>query len=575
MSSDAETLLIRAINASRQGFFPAYAGLRIATASATGSAAHAVDLATSRLAEGPICRLRPYQQYKGTDPISGQHEYRACMATSPLTSLTEAVVLSMLAGQESFSIPLRAYSYHWPHSAKTGASFDFFATRYNQRNRDIAGLLGPDDVATVVDVRRFYPSVGSAMILSTMERRLVRSALSPVSQKGVLSFTDTLLRQGGGGLPIGPALSHFLGHVAVETIDEALTAQFGDRYFRYVDDIIIVTSRSGAAAARDAIARAVADARLELNEDKNAELDANQWQIALQEPDVAEGDSFGELVKDLTLWLAYNDVSTEALVSQCRGFGVALPLTRLQALSRYTRFQRFAQVFKSPKHWWRTAYLTRREFSSFLERARTLKSVYQAAFDRQAEALRAAQGVERRWPLQRLRRVTNPLFYLRTFEEWRGDLGVLDGIPELQEQAALARSLADGTPLPVLQISAKAVAAFCDLWIDYGSGHITLEQHLFPLGLSSEEGVCTLRLYDLLAPISVDACEEASSLFQAVGSARLHERIACDFSFDDELESLRLPYSAEELAHLVRSRYSEREDAGLAALRLSGSRSAS
>src|SRR5439155_23538085 len=114
-------------------------------------------------------------------------------------------------------------------------SYQYFAIGYRERNEEIAKrLTEPGQVAVVTDIKAFYPSVKTAQIEEALENRLKRSELLAKSTEEILNFYRQLVGTGNVGIPIGPQSGHVLGHLALADVDEALTKQYGDNYFRYV-----------------------------------------------------------------------------------------------------------------------------------------------------------------------------------------------------------------------------------------------------------------------------------------------------------------------------------------------------
>ena len=139
-----QTLLIRALNATRHSQFPTYIGLRlIASQLPPIENSYLRRALIRRLASGDKWNFRSFDLFKGAgrSGIEGSHEYRACLAPSPLTSLAESFVLAKLASMPSFAVPACAYSYLWPKSAWSGSSYEYFVEGYKRRNLAVAQAL--------------------------------------------------------------------------------------------------------------------------------------------------------------------------------------------------------------------------------------------------------------------------------------------------------------------------------------------------------------------------------------------------------------------------------------------------
>ena len=130
-----QTLLIRALNATRQSYFPTYVGLRIiANQLPSVENSYLRRAIERRLSVGDSWTFRHFDYFKAMGHVAGQDviEYRSCLAPSPFTAFAEALILAQLASLPGFTAPPRAYSYLWPRSEWSGSSYEFFAEGYKR-----------------------------------------------------------------------------------------------------------------------------------------------------------------------------------------------------------------------------------------------------------------------------------------------------------------------------------------------------------------------------------------------------------------------------------------------------------
>jgi hypothetical protein len=567
-----QILLIRALNATKQSYFPSYIGVRLIgkdlSPSSTDYLSHLIK---RRLDAGDPWSYRTFQLYKGTtySTQGATHEYRDCVAPSPSTALAGAFVLEQLAQHPAFVVPPRVYSYRWPPSKKAGSSYQFFAEGYKQRNIDISKELSePGRVAVVTDIKRFYPSVERTRIEAELKSLL---STTPDKDESIVNFFSQLLSAGNGGIPIGPAPGHLLGHVALRKVDAALTAKYGNSYFRYVDDIVIVCGSSDRKEVQRDIQRLVLGSGFDLNTDKTENLTAMEWQNSILRPDVPDGDDFRTFTRELTIYLALHPERTPSLEQLFSEAGLSIPVNRLFALSSYSRFRYFLSRRKSSTGLLHTSRIFLQDNDVFLRRALRLKAIYEtslALITREpAEILRL-----RRWRVQRARRVVNSLFYLKTFGEWKDHEEIFEMFPELMEQAALATALKSGTVNPILPFYGSAPAAFAELWQEHGDGIATLDPS-DELNAPKIDALTTLRLHGVITEASLAHIEqrENSRLLFAVSDTPSVARKNPDLTLEDEFESLRLGTDGACLAKIARTRHSVSEGNFLEALSLLGS----
>jgi hypothetical protein len=568
-----DVLVARALNAVRPLYFPSYVGVRLLASHVERDDDYLARLIVRRLNSLEHWRYTKFQLYKGSvaRPDAISHEYRDAVAPSAITAVAEAVVLGLIANDAAFAVPSRVYSYRWPRSSKSGGSYEYFAIGYVQRNEAIAAALSHGKIAVITDIKSFYPSARPKAVLALLEQRLRARVIDSVSPLSILGFFEQLMGQAN-GIPIGPSAGHVLGHLVLEPVDKELTSKFGDQYFRYVDDIIVVTDAKEASKTTQIIEASLEGRGFELNASKTVLLEPHDWRQLLLYPDVAIDDSFRAFSSDLVTFLAFRPGEADRLKDLCVDNGLSVPVSRLLSLSKYPRFRHFLKR----RHSWgalqRSLRLMLTDARELLARALRLKVAYESSL-RQLLAGDTPTPELRRWKLQRIRRVVNTLFYLRSFSEWNEGTKQLSDYPELVEQRALARALTSGVANSVLPFYNRGPASFAELWGDYGNGLATL--HSAPFGFTSHELDSlvflhlhgTLRLDDGL----ISSAAAQSRMTRAAFAGKLTARTAPDMSFEDEFESLRLNVTPTELARLARTRYSYLEGTALDALTLMSS----
>ena len=154
----------------------------------------------------------------------------------------------------------------------------------------IARMVG---LAVITDIKSFYPSVSNDQVQASLKKILSDSPSEwKVYSEHILKYYSQLLTAGTGGIPIGPASGHVLGHVVLREVDQALTKTYGDRYFRYVDDIVVICHHSEAGKVHADIELQLRAYGFVLNSNKTVVLDSAKWQQSVMRPDVSEEDKF-------------------------------------------------------------------------------------------------------------------------------------------------------------------------------------------------------------------------------------------------------------------------------------------
>lgn len=572
-----QILLTRALNATRPTYFPSYIGLRlIGSQMPVDNTGYLERMIVRRLRAADSWRYRPFKLYKGTVVKQGEaeHVYRDCIAPSPSTAIAEAIILAMMANDPAFTVPDRVYSYRWPKTAFAGGSYEYFAEGYKQRNVEIAAALRVGSVAVVTDIKGFYPSVSADQVEAALKTRLTGNTSNlggPAEQ--ILAFYRCLLNAGGNGIPIGPASAHVLGHLVLEHVDKELTHEFGDSYFRYVDDIVVVCPEADRRRIEKTVEATLRRYAFEANTDKSVALQGHAWERSLLRPDVTSADNFRAFTGDLTVYLAFHPNRAEAIRAAFAANGLSVPVSRLLAISKYSRFRYFIRRRRAPEGLSHALSIWLSSDENFLRRALALKADYEKALSTLTVEAPEKDPSLRRWQVQRVRRVINILFYLRDFGEWRDNSSQLDAFPELVEQHALANALASGCVNPVLPFYGRGPSAFSELWGEYGKDTGAFGWPEDGLSSAELESLIALQMHGAVTidDTSFSAEHPQARLMKVAFNDRRVRRSIPDLSYEDELESLRLSVSNEELANLARTRYSLTESTALDALALMSS----
>jgi hypothetical protein len=354
-----------------------------------------------------------------------------------------------------------------------------------------------------------------------------------------------------------------------------MEAEFGERYLRYVDDIVIVSPREQVRSAVGRL-RALLDAEgLSLNDDKQDIVDAEIWQTEGWEPFAQGGvDSFDELLQDIFVFLLGRPSRAEALHAELRREGFALPIARFAGQSRSLRhrsfFRRAVRDGRRLLAWMRGFAHNER---SILEKAQRVRAELWAA----AGALATAppqSAMRRRWFAQRRRSTYNRLLYLLPPNQYQSLLAIIPEIDEFHEVRAVTAALASGDVTGILPFPGKIVTTFCQIWSEQHPGRQPRIRWPNAPGRADAETAANLALKVSVIP-SADVLE---AIGRHTPGARMLIELCCQSATDrskitsltylDEMENLFRGVPHEDTQRLLTRRFDELEDVGLEALAL-------
>lgn len=581
---DFDTLAARALNSSRIVHKPTYAGLRLLLHTAKHHPATILRLLNNRCQGRESWRYYSFQILKEVGK-NKTPTYRNCLTGSPLTTLAEAFVMGMMSTQPVFQPPSCAFSYLWPASTRSGRSFEYFYDGYARRNRRVCELLAanPGHVALVTDIKSFYPSVDKERLRLKVVKRIGHISDKAVARP-IEKFLDSLLALSSpkyDGIPIGPEIAHVFGHVAIEDVDAAMQTAYGDRYLRYVDDIIIVCPAAEVSLAISRLRDALTAEGLVLHEGKQDVVEGSTWQASSNAaPPSSELDAFGLLVDEISLYLLRKPEAVESLRNTLAEQGFSLPVRRLGSLAKSRRYRSHKRrLFLRQRGllaWARSWFVTE---ASIVERAKAVRKELVAFADRLAEEEAPTQPTTRKSYIQKRRYVYNRLLYLLAPDDYPDLLQLIPDNHDFTEIRLVAEALASKNGSAVLQYPGRIVDTFCQLWRErHDTSQPLLDWPTSP-SRAEAESAAHMALYFPIEPSEPFSNGLASHspgsriLMDMCRGAKMLQTEIVPFSYLDEVELLYRASSPEHVRELVASRYDEMEELGLEALLLGGTAS--
>lgn len=99
-----------------------------------------------------------------------------------------------------------------------------------------------------IDVRNFYPSIGHTALFSALDRYVEVEPARKILRAAVTTPTLGMQAKSRGavnvcGVPQGLSVSNVLAEMVLSEVDRMFGGEDGIRYFRYIDDIFVLTER--------------------------------------------------------------------------------------------------------------------------------------------------------------------------------------------------------------------------------------------------------------------------------------------------------------------------------------------
>lgn len=573
--TDTRIIILRALNHLRTAHLPSYVALRMLLEAAAPERLEAIiDAVLVQTAVRKRDRILKLRRFKSRD---GNHvDYRGYFVPSPSSALSDSYALACLHDGGVLRRSPDVFSYRPPPSQDYGRNFEHFADGYLERNRLVASALQSSDglVALVTDIEKFYPSIdGDRAVqrlcaeidrVGTLSHRQIRIALAAAKRA---ICVDT------GGLRIGLEMSHALASLYLTGLDHELRSRFPGRYFRYVDDIVVVVPLGNEQEALNALDGQLEKLSLRRNPKKDAIAELEEWRgfvVAGRRSVGNSADCLRDLKFRIKLFLARNPQQAEQLSSALKKGGIYLPIEQLQHASGVSSWRQKVSDFV--RGGWQVVHRYRFDNVGDVASAASQCKIEILQLLRAVMNSGVADGsgsVARRWKVQGARLAINRALYFADSDVLSEIIDFTDGVAELAEANAVCRALA-GDFAMLVATPGPAVAAASQL--------IALRGSVVPddvIALSFHEGAevsadfqAHVSLRGLALP-SIAAEGWSSDLRSLVefGSGRSSGRDRIS-QYGEEISALRVNYSLGDAQAIARTRFMSAETIVLDALSL-------
>lgn len=504
----------------------------------------------------------------------GTLEHREFYIGSPTTLLIEAYILSLLSEQECFKNHISNYSYSLA-SGYQNTNYEHYYKGYSKRNEQIGMYLlalneitkSNDAKAFVFDLKNYYPSLDKHEILDKFDFVLSKCELDVKIKNGIKKYVENYLYISESGLPVNPDIGHILGSIMLSDMDIELSKKFQDRYFRYVDDIVVVGLDAEEEEIIDSI-KGYLPTNARLNEDKFLILDNKEWALLTENKEEYDDNLF-ELQKDISIFFSAQD-DIGALKKLFDENSIGLPLYKLYANSRYTPYQHFIKKitngFKKYKRGLSEAKI--------LSRALILRDKYENELTTLSAESNVDCDIKTKQLTKRRRQLLGRLIYLYSPKEYERLLKHIPDNGEFTEILALVNSFIKNDASEVLRLGTKTVLAYCDIWNSNVVQKPKFNKELLDTeGQAMAEGLAIMTLYGILnieddINLSNIRNDNLQKYLLCCSANKIDNRILNDLSYFDEFLSLRIGLNGTDLRELLFSRYSSGDKLKMHALDL-------
>ena len=225
--------------------------------------------------------------------------------------------------------PSGAYSYRLATGTDTQGVFQYYFHGFRERHKLMAQACHEQEDAVVIytDIRKFYPSVTIEKAKDAWKAACIESGLSETYSELGLKLIENYKENSRNtpSLLIGPMFSHLIGNLILREIDLRMQEDAPGRYFRYVDDFVIVAPKQTALELEKVISGMLDDMDLGLHPDKRLIVSSTRWlEFENAFEDKETGVSWKTFIGGLKQLLLFKPASRDEVESKFREAGIRI-----------------------------------------------------------------------------------------------------------------------------------------------------------------------------------------------------------------------------------------------------------
>jgi len=406
--------------------------------------------------------IKEYKLFKEKD--EDEFIYRDTLSLSAFGIIAESYLMLKIADSSLLKNKKYVYSYILPKRIQSSRNFEYYFTGYKKRNNKISQTFNdnPNQIAVVLDLKKFYPSIDKEKSKERFFNQLDKannSKIFKLSEK----ITISILEQSKQGVPIGVNINHLIAQTYLTEFDELLNEKFPNKYFRYVDDIIIICDQSEEQDVKKYV-ESVLPSKLEINETKTDILTAKKWRLSNKDNDNTN-ENLHDLLHLITAYLSMHPKKIDSLSMDIRKAGYNIPLKRVANQSKNSKYMRFLVSLFKKKEKYGVAEIYFMKSEIIVGKLLALKKFYTGQFQ---ELIRLdyddSNSAENRSNTANLKYIINRLLYLSSINE----LSKLE-IPstkKFNDTKEVIYALSSKDLTQTIQYGGKIVETVCELWIE-------------------------------------------------------------------------------------------------------------
>lgn len=494
-----ELLALRAANQYRTRDIMAYLGLRYFFTNQCARRDRWAEDVSSNLVMS--CSSAYFESLHFKDIRSdGLIGYRSIFLPGPNELFAEAALLAECSRHAVFRSPSFVFSYRLSEGEETHGVYKPYFMGLQQRQQKIADACNADtgQVVRYTDIKRFYPNISGELAISAWLKACDSAEMPALSRdlgvKLLAHHAQVCQNQvHGKGLLTGPMFSHLIANLVLREVDEAMSASFPKRYFRYVDDVVLVGSPAEVSKGRSQLAAMLSEIGLDLHETgsyKDFQLASFDWLQGEADFSGKESHNWMSFVHDIKQFLISQPSSRNNLAKIFAEEGFSIPLPDYSVQVRDAKYQDrfFDRLRRYP--WLLKKIFQQATPSTLLISAQNLRTEFTKSLFHILETSPNFDDYARKRALPKIRYFAGRLLYLAKAEDLPLIAERLRQYPELAMLAEILQAVGTRDVSQLLRLGSNAAQSAAQA-LKLTSGAVTCQIESW--GSAERQGLAILR----------------------------------------------------------------------------------
>lgn len=277
-----DRIAIKSINSYRKRDIISYLSLRYylrATASRTDLWAKEVSV---RLAiKNKKVNFLKAKHFKSFE--NNQILQRTIYLPSANDILAESALLDECSNYEEFQSSINVYSYRL-NIESNNSLFQHYIHGWKERYISIKEVCEakPESQVKYFDIKSFYPSISLELARHVWLKCCIESEIDEsikiLGSQFLKKYEELQSDSESKGLLVGPMFSHLIGNLVLQEVDDIMTSLTNDKYWRYVDDIVVIGDSAEIEIYSQKLSKALGSINLDLHDEvKTFCISTQEW----------------------------------------------------------------------------------------------------------------------------------------------------------------------------------------------------------------------------------------------------------------------------------------------------------